>query len=140
MSPHRAPRPPPACAHTPDARTAERRNGGTSLRRSRSLLPALLVFSVCALGGPPPVHAPQHEIQAQARFQILASGLHDPTGLARDPQTGDLFVAEAGTGVLARITPAGAVTTLVTGFRRPRGLAWVAGGTAERGNGGTLLA
>jgi hypothetical protein len=51
--------------------------------------------------------APYTGIQAHAPFEIVASHLHEPTGLARDPATGDLFVSEADTGAILRITPDG---------------------------------
>jgi glucose/arabinose dehydrogenase len=71
--------------------------------------------------------APQPPIQAHAPVEILATHLHAPTGLTRDPETGDLFVSEADTGVIRRLrTDAQGAThieTLATGFKRPRGLA-----------------
>lgn len=67
--------------------------------------------------------APQPAIQAHAPVEILATHLHEPTGLARDPDTGDLFVSEADTGVILRLDPQGSPHTHATGFKRPRGLA-----------------
>jgi len=67
--------------------------------------------------------SPGHGIQAHAPVEIVAARLHDPTGLAFDPSTGDLFIAEADTGVILRVDPGGALHTHATGFRRPRGLA-----------------
>ncbi len=65
----------------------------------------------------------QQAIQAHAPVEILATHLHAPTGLARDPGTGDLFIAEADTGVILRLNPQGSLLTFATGFKQPRGLA-----------------
>jgi sugar lactone lactonase YvrE len=64
-----------------------------------------------------------HEVQAHAPVNILATRLHEPTGLAFDPMTGNLFITEADTGVILRLDPQGALHTYVTGFKHPRGLA-----------------
>jgi hypothetical protein len=71
-----------------------------------------------------PVSTPHHGITAHASFQVLARHLHEPSALARDPVTRDLFVAEAETGVILRIDPEGRINTFATGFRRPLGLAF----------------
>lgn len=86
--------------------------------------PAVLGLSVTLLLPASSVFAPEHGIQAHAPFQTVASRLHDPTGLARDPTTGDLFIAEAATGVILRLDPQGYLHTHATDFARPRGLAW----------------
>ncbi len=70
------------------------------------------------------VAAPHQGIQAYAPFEIVATHLHEPTGLALDPTTGDLFIAEAETGVILRLDSRGSLHTHATGFRRPRGIAW----------------
>jgi len=75
-----------------------------------------------------PVSAPHHGLQAYAPFQVLARHLQEPSGLARDPVTGHLFVAEADTGLILRIHfdehGHAHLSTFATGFTRPRGLAW----------------
>jgi len=71
-----------------------------------------------------PVSSPHYNIQARAPFEILASRLQEPSSLARDPDTGDLYVAEADTGVIRRLDPRGYLHTVSTAFRRPRALAW----------------
>jgi len=70
------------------------------------------------------VAAPHQGIQAYAPFEIVATHLHEPTGLALDPTTGDLFIAEAETGVILRLDSRGSLHIHATGFRRPRGIAW----------------
>lgn len=71
--------------------------------------------------------APQPANQAYAPVEILATHLHEPTGLAKDPDTGGLFVSEADTGVVLRLRTDSQgsthIETFATGFTRPRGLA-----------------
>ncbi len=85
-----------------------------------------------------PAASSQHGIRAQAPFEIIATHLREPAGLAVDPATGDLFIAEADTGVILRVQlgspgPPYPMHTHATGFRRPRGLAW------DTREGGSLL-
>ena len=71
-----------------------------------------------------PQSALAHEgIHASAPFEVLATHLHEPTGLALDPATGDLFIAETGTGIILRLDREGGLHTHATGFKRPRGIA-----------------
>ncbi len=67
-------------------------------------------------------------MQAHAPVDIVASHLREPSGLAYDPNPGDLFIAETDTGVILRVRldspgPPYPVYTHATGFKRPRGLA-----------------
>lgn len=99
--------------------------------RYRGLAHWPLVFPALAVGlwllSPAPSAVSSHH-SIQAPVEILASQLHEPTGLALDPATGDLFIAEAETGVILRVRldspgPPYTVHTHATGFKRPHGLA-----------------
>jgi len=99
--------------------------------RYRGLAHWPLVFPALAVGlwllSPAPSAVSSHH-SIQAPVEILASQLHEPTGLALDPATGDLFIAEAETGIILRVRldspgPPYTVHTHATGFKRPHGLA-----------------
>jgi hypothetical protein len=55
---------------------------------------------------------------------FVTTGLNSPAGIALDPATGELFVANAGNGVISRVTSGGSVTAYATGLNLPEGLAY----------------
>ena len=99
-------------------------------RMPRSCLPRWWLGGViasvflCLLVSIPRIVRSHESIQAFAPFDVLATHLHEPTGLALDPATGDLFIAETGTGIILRLDRQAALHIYATGFKRPRGLAW----------------
>jgi sugar lactone lactonase YvrE len=82
---------------------------------------SVLLWGLIAI---PQMAVADQSIHAAAPFEVLAPHLHEPTGLAWDPATGELFIAESGTGSILRLDRGGGLHTHVTGFKRPRGLAW----------------
>ena len=66
----------------------------------------------------------------------IVSGLGRPTGLALDA-AGDLFIANADSGIIEKVLPAGAMTNIGSGFNQPYGVAVDAYGNvfvADSGN------
>jgi hypothetical protein len=76
---------------------------------ARIARPALILISLAAAFLVPAAStvAPHHDLQASAPVEIVASHLREPSGLAHDPATGDLYIAEADTGVILRVTSDG---------------------------------
>jgi sugar lactone lactonase YvrE len=66
----------------------------------------------------------------------FASGLNSPAGLAFD-KSGNLFVADAGSGAVYKFTPAGVRTTFALGLSGPVGLAFDSAGNLFVANFGT---
>lgn len=64
-------------------------------------------------------------VDGSGRVSVIASGLHDPVGVAAAPD-GSVLVAESGAGRVVRVTPGGA-ETYVDGLQRPQGILLVDG-------------
>jgi sugar lactone lactonase YvrE len=62
------------------------------------------------------------------RWEVLAEGLREPTGIARDVD-GSLLVAETGAGRLCRITGTGEIHEVAAGLGRPLDVALAADGS-----------
>jgi len=86
------------------------------MRRAPLVAALVLLAYTAPTGGRP---AP---IEALAPVDVVASGFHDPRGVAADGE-GNVFVSETARGVVTRIDAGGRRTVVARGLRRPAGLA-----------------
>lgn len=88
--------------------------GGNIVRRIAARDKKMTVFA----GGLPYRFAGDGDAAAQSR-------MNSPAGLAMDPVTGIVYIADSGNGRIRRVFPlTGGIDTLLEGFQNPQGLAW----------------
>ena len=105
------------------------------MRRAFTVAPlvALLTFL------PSTSHAPAHRVHALAPVELVADGFRQPAGVLVD-EPGAIFVSDRKAGTITRIAPDGSRALIVTGLKRPVGLALDQGRLliAEAGRGRVL--